>query len=84
MSLDAAAAVLAEQARVVPGLLDGALARCGVDVWPGPAQERLADDLLRLRRALRDAADDLAYVAARLREEAAAARAAARPPRGVA
>jgi len=81
VTLEAAAAVLAEQAGIVPGLLDGALARCGVDVWQGPAQERLADDLLHLRSVLRGAADDLAAVAARLRAEAAEQRRlAARTP----
>ena len=71
MSLDAAAAALAEQARVVPGLLDRALARSGVDVWQGPAQARLSDDLLRLRATLRSVSDDLGHLAGRLRAEAA-------------
>lgn len=71
MSLDAAAAALAEQAGIVPGLLDRAIARSGVDVWQGPAQERLADDLVRLRSILRGAADDLNALASRLRAEAA-------------
>ena len=71
MSLDAAAAALAEQARVVPGLLDRALARSGVDVWQGPAQESLSDDLLRLRTTLRSVSDELAALASRLRAEAA-------------
>jgi hypothetical protein len=74
MSLDAAAAALAEQARVVPGLLDRALARSGVDVWQGPAQERLLDDLRGLRSVLRVAADELAFLATRLRAEAEEAR----------
>jgi len=71
VSLEAAAAAFAEQAGIVPGLLDRALARCGVDVWQGPAQERLADDLVRLRSVLRGASDELAAIASRLRAEAA-------------
>jgi uncharacterized protein YukE len=75
-ALDAAASALAGQAGTIPGLLDRALARSGVDVWQGPAQEDLADDLVRLRGVLRSAAGELSGIAARLRAEAATARAA--------
>lgn len=73
-ALDAAAAALVAQAGAMPRLLDRALARSGVNVWQGPAQAHLADDLATLRRALGAAADELYAVAARLRAQAAAAR----------
>jgi hypothetical protein len=79
-ALDAAAAALDVQAGTLPGLLDRAVARSGVNVWQGPAQEHLADELVRLRGVLRTAASELSGVAVRLRGEAAAARAAAAPP----
>jgi hypothetical protein len=78
-TLDAAAATLAEQAGALPGLLDRAVARSGVDVWQGPAQEHLSDELARLRGVLRTASGELSDVAARLRADAAALRAAEEP-----
>jgi hypothetical protein len=80
-ALDAAAAALAGQAGIVPGLLDRALARSGVDVWQGPAQEELQDELVRLRGVLRGVSSELYDVAARLRAEAAAQRPPAAPGR---
>jgi septal ring factor EnvC (AmiA/AmiB activator) len=74
-ALDAAAAELAGQAAVLPGLLDRAVARSGVDVWQGPAQQDLAGELARLRGALRGAAGELSALAVRLRAEAASIRA---------
>jgi hypothetical protein len=71
--LDAAAAALAAQAGTLPALLDRAVARSGVDVWQGPAQEHLADELARLRGILRTAADELYGLAARLRAQVRAA-----------
>ncbi|HEU0131771.1 MAG TPA: hypothetical protein VFQ85_12355 [Mycobacteriales bacterium] len=74
-ALDAAATALAGQAEGLPGLLDAARAGNGVNVWQGPAQEALADDLVLLRARLRLAADELLAVAASLRADAARVRA---------
>ena len=74
-AFEAAASALDGQAGILPGLLDRAVARNGVDVWQGPAQADLAGELSRLRGALRTAAGELRGVASSLRADAARIRA---------
>lgn len=74
--LDAAAASLRLQARGLPELIDPPIARAGCDVWQGPAQVQLWDQLRWWRQRLERAADELASTAGRLEDEAGRIRAA--------
>lgn len=73
--LEAAAARLDGEAAGLGDVVDPPVARAGLDVWAGPAQIRLWDDLQGWRHRLRGAASDLRSTAGGLRAEAARIRA---------
>ena len=74
--LEAAAASLRRQAHGLPELIDAPLARAGCDVWQGPAQVQLWDQLRWWQRRLGSAAEELTATAVRLEDEARRLRAA--------
>lgn len=70
VELEAAAARLRTQARGLPELVDAPIARAGCDVWQGPAQAQLWNELHWWRQRLVRAAEELSATAYRLEEEA--------------
>ena len=73
--LEVAAARLDGEAAGLGEVLNPPIARAGLDVWEGPAQRRLWEDLESWSLRLRGAAGDLRSTAGGLRAEAARIRA---------